>query len=738
MTESVPLTTQANGSAEDAVRPPARSRRPEQEVFDEIAELTATPGYAHVIAFLCVRDNFVWHRRDGMKAEDMQHLYSRSRLIRTEMSTLIGLMVRAGGDLAAPAPADVDALVKRTDALMEELHRCMGAPTLDGMFAAFEAGETPPNPWESGGAMREPIFYGGEGAFSFQNCDFAIEKYAADDPWLKEHRKAGIADMVAFAKAAADIQNSKVSAAMTAGANTPGDPRLLEAFTLTAAEIAPVAGLGEDTASACIDAFTLPVGRGNPTFATISDFNTVNGSPVLETGDGRHLLFHFNALAEAVYESPFYWMFEDKPYRPALSDHRGDFTEAFAVDRLSRVFGPARVHRGVNIDRAKGDRIGEIDVLVLFADRAIVLQAKSKRLTLAARKGNDLQLRGDFKGAVQDAYDQAMDCSAALSDRSLRFSTADGTTIKIPPEISQVFPVCLVSDHYPALAFQTDQFLVRREEPKVLAPLVIDVFTLDVMAEMLERPIRFLSYLELRAIHGPKVLIHHEITLLSYHLKYNLWLEKEHDMVVFEDDFAADIEIAMGVRRMGQPGARTPRGVLTVIAGSRLDRLIRAIEANPTGTLTDTVMLAYQLAENGITELRDNLEKVVATAGWRGESNFVLGFGGSGIAIHCNADTDANSLARIDDHMRARKYRSRADSWYGIVIAPGGTLRFGHKVVFPWKHDSRAERAADRLIKRPVATLAALRPALVGRNDPCHCGSGLKYKKCHLNLDQSG
>ena len=23
----------------------------------------------------------------------------------------------------------------------------------------------------------------------------------------------------------------------------------------------------------------------------------------------------------------------------------------------------------------------------------------------------------------------------------------------------------------------------------------------------------------------------------------------------------------------------------------------------------------------------------------------------------------------------------------------------------------------------------------IGRNDLCHCGSGLKYKKCHLELD---
>lgn len=25
---------------------------------------------------------------------------------------------------------------------------------------------------------------------------------------------------------------------------------------------------------------------------------------------------------------------------------------------------------------------------------------------------------------------------------------------------------------------------------------------------------------------------------------------------------------------------------------------------------------------------------------------------------------------------------------------------------------------------------------IIGRNDPCHCGSGKKYKKCHLEQDE--
>jgi hypothetical protein len=28
-------------------------------------------------------------------------------------------------------------------------------------------------------------------------------------------------------------------------------------------------------------------------------------------------------------------------------------------------------------------------------------------------------------------------------------------------------------------------------------------------------------------------------------------------------------------------------------------------------------------------------------------------------------------------------------------------------------------------------------PPVLGRNDPCHCGSGKKYKQCHLTQDEA-
>ena len=133
--------------------------------------------------------------------------------------------------------------------------------------------------------------------------------------------------------------------------------------------------------------------------------------------------------------------------------------DLFFNSLLVGVFGEACVHQGVHIFKSKGVEVGEIDVLVVFGDRAIVLQAKSKRLTLEARKGNDLQLQDDFKKAVRNSCDQALSCAEALGDATYTLRDAGGELLILARPLKQVFPMCVVADHYPALAFQAQQFL---------------------------------------------------------------------------------------------------------------------------------------------------------------------------------------------------------------------------------------------------------------------------------------
>jgi SEC-C motif len=65
--------------------------------------------------------------------------------------------------------------------------------------------------------------------------------------------------------------------------------------------------------------------------------------------------------------------------------------------------------------------------------------------------------------------------------------------------------------------------------------------------------------------------------------------------------------------------------------------------------------------------------------------------------------------------------------------------------VVPSREEITVDTAGEQVVVRlrlphPVAAEAPAAPSmplvLVGRNDPCSCGSGRKYKKCHLRLDQ--
>jgi len=428
--------------------------------------------------------------------------------------------------------------------------------------------------------------------------------------------------------------------------------------------------------------------------------------------------------------------------------NRGAFTEEFAAERLEKVFGKEHVFRNVDIWEAKGKKIGEIDTLVLFGDRAIVVQAKSKKLTIAARKGNDLQLQADFKAAVQDACDQAVLCSQHLASASAKFTDSAGNEIKIPPSIKAVHPVCLVAEHYPALSVQARHFLKHTASGVVKEPLVCDVFFLDTLTEMLETPLRCLSYLELRALAGDKIMFSHEHAVLGYHLKQNLWLG-DHDIIWLDDDLATDLNIAMAVRRDGVDGERTPRGILTELRGLTIGRMIEELEKRSDAGAVDLGLELLKLSGDTARGLSQVTDKMVARAAKDSkEHNASFGFSkaGSGITVHCNDLPNAEAAAKLKAHCELRKHDQKAGRWLGLTVSPGsGALRFGLSLDYPWAADKAMDENVAKMLKtgRRVEVLRHFDKGLsrpgkkVGRYQRCPCGSMMKFIKCCFHRQRS-
>jgi hypothetical protein len=710
--------------------------RSEQEIFDELARLCGSPGYVHALSMLCFRDNYIQLRPD-LKADDMNHLFSRSRLIRTEITTLIGLMIKRSIDFSHPGLDLLEGYVQRTETLLTELHDCMTAVMFSGMLGEGGLPEPRAEPVLPGAALREPIFYGGDSAYGFQYRDLAARKYGADNPWLLAKVGFSIDDARKVVAAVAALQDRKVMVAHGALRASPREIcTMLPGFLFTAAEVAERADIPVGTVEGVLDAFTCPAGDVNAGFTSLHAYNTVSGTPLLRAAVGEYMLLQQYSLFEALYESPFFWMVADTGYRPVALTNRGRFTEAFVFERLEKVFGPAHSYRNVDVWKGKGEKLGEIDVLVLFGDRVIVLQAKSKRLTLEARKGNDLQIKDDFEKAIQQSFDQAHVCAMALVGPNPNLTDSRGNAISLQQPIKMVYPVCIVADHYPALSFQARQFLEIQTVDRISPPLVTDVFALDAMTEMLESPLRLLSYLQLRARFGDKLISSHELTLLSFHLKRNLWLNSEYDFVALEDDIAADLDIAMGARREGLPGACTPDGILTRINSTAVGQIISQIEALPDASTIDLGLLLLELSQETIETLSKGIHRVAADTRQDGKKHDLtvgLGTRSAGLTIHCNPNDLVSAQNWLRVHCEVRKYSQKADRWFGLTIRPDGSLWFGLQLEFPWVQDTQMDETMRRWPKntmRPVAAIGARSARKTGRNAACPCGSGIKYKKC--------
>ncbi len=318
--------------------PSPSEARAENEIFIALRALCKSPGYIHAIAYFCWRDNLIRYRGEKIVAKDLQHQYSSEKLVRTEISTLIGLMVQHEIDFSLPSSSVLSHYVGQTEALLIELHQALTKPWFVGWD--IEAGKLPESdPFADAAAMREPIFYCSESAYSFQYEHLAAKKYEADNPWLDANMGFRIEEV---SRLGAALGPMLVENQLRCVAPSQKQPReewtVLPGFLFTAEEASKASGVSLEKTQLILDAFSYRSDARNETYSALNEFNAVNSTPILKTASEQYILLQYHSLLEAIYETPFFWMTADKSYTPTALTNRGQFTERFVGDRLEVLF----------------------------------------------------------------------------------------------------------------------------------------------------------------------------------------------------------------------------------------------------------------------------------------------------------------------------------------------------------------------------------------------------------------
>ena len=704
-------------------------------IIGELKRLTQEDGFIYTYCHMVLQA--LW-----ISPNEVADIDWNQRLNVQELSLLLGLMVKCPLKLTFP-PSEEKANQQATIAsrLLEELHGTHSFSRLeasawgqaDVQYWANKVGNCYDDWMDSGRGMVEPIFYGEDGAYDFQYLEMAEKKYRNDKQWIREHLGTSWKSILNIAEQLKGLAQLRAGQIHTASTFQEMSLQCLAVFLFSPEDIGNV---NQDAVASFLDAFALTPGEANKEFLHIGAYNAVHSHPVIRLKDNRFFLPIFFNLARSIYESPFYWMLSDKKYKETGLRNRGDATEEIATELLTRAFGDENVHRGVKI-RNQNQDVTDIDVLAIAGNKAVIVQSKSKKLTMASRGGDGESLKVDFQEAVQDAYGQALLSRKALLEASSTLTIQDAGLFRIKDAIDEAYLICLSGDHYPAVTTQVESYLQKKEGDPY--PLAMSIFDLDILTFYLEDPIDLVYYLRQRTVHATHFKSDSEMALLAFHLRNKLYPTEDADLTYIESGMASLIDANFPVAKGYYPKTSSANRLFHQWKNAAFESLVSEIRAIDQPRLTDALFFLYDLAGSGADNLIKFIERTKRATYLDGrlhDFSIPCPRNSRGITFVSYPQTSSPvEEKRFKDQVQglamARKYKSRANEWLGLSSRsddrePCNMLWYSKD---PWQPDTDLDNLTKVLLKQGRAINVDGRK--IGRNARCLCGSGLKFKRCH-------
>jgi len=767
--------------------------RKTEEVIDDIKTLIYSKGYIYTLCMIIYEDFHII-------LQEINKVDFRSRLNKNEVSLLIGFLIQKQIDFTLPDnPLDVIKSKESTYELMHELHMSLMTPFYEKMKSVHPQKLDRMNFraemrrfYGDENMFIEPIFYANDGVYDFQYTDFLERKYRYDKEWLLENRNFDFNNTKVILQRIKDILQEK-SKKVNFFSLKEKLPEIIETIkkenpsenieehikeVLPAYEFYQYANLFSDLSeNVSIEFETLPNDawktfykklidlfvirredfikevkidsffknfsieinkeKLNNNFNQIGDFNLFNAQPILQIDSERFFVPITFSLYEACYESPYYWMLKDKAYKDKLAKNRGNSGEEISYEFLSNVFGQERTFKSVKIITKKGTDDTDIDVLCILGSKALCVQVKSKKLTEFSKKGSFSHLQTDFKGAVQDAYEQGIVSRSKILAKESKFYDENGNLIELSESIDEVYIMGVTSENYPSLTHQAHTLLDKKSNEPF--PLFLTVFDLELVSHYLKNPYDFLYYVRQRIDLMDYFIADNEMIYLGYHLKNKLWKLPNNDFVSLDNDFGSAIDRNYYPLRLGVDLTDEGDSIKNRWKNEDFDILCNLLAKANEPKVTDAIFTLLDWdgpARDNLTKyIRQIKTQTIQDNKWHNFSmlsNNKKGANSGVTYVSWENDNPKELLDRLLTLSKARKYKSKGDIWIGF-----GSLRNSPRMIdifvfnnHKWQFDKDLEEITNNLFKNKGQGTVFNLDKKIGRNDKCYCGSGLKYKKC--------
>lgn len=279
--------------------------------------------------------------------------------------------------------------------------------------------------------------------------------------------------------------------------------------------------LDNDKILSCLEKFSASIGdkenlfKNTPAtgFKKVGSFNPLSKYPIIYSNRlDAYMLVSTTHYWQCLRERFYYTLTRDSEIGDPsgktggkFGQIFGDFVEEWTYDLLSKIFPEEMV-----ISQPKYlDNLNEAcDLIVQWNDVLIIIECKASTLSLKTLDGGYAEIKSEISDKAGEAYDQILDILFRIPNNfELEYSETEASGEKVAKlrvddnnvvdlsEFNHFVPIIVVGDNYDS--FGTTQIKNLLDLQGVM-PYLIDIYSLQVLTDVLNNSGRFIDYVNQR------------------------------------------------------------------------------------------------------------------------------------------------------------------------------------------------------------------------------------------------
>ncbi|CEQ14600.1 YecA family protein [Paraclostridium sordellii] len=494
-----------------------------------------------------------------------------------------------------------------------------------------------------------------------------------------------------------------------------------------------------------LDYFSIDVGRSIQKFDYPNDKNIYTKKPILKF-ESEYIIPDFAILIQNMQSNLERELKNSKKWEN-YQKGKGNYLEREAIDTFKRMLNNCTCYDSLKYDLNESGEIKEceLDGLILYDNNILLIEAKSGIFHEKARKGYIKKLETNIKDNIESAYLQADRARRYLKSSDVpQFKLKSREIISLDMKLyDHIYLINVTLENFSSIStmmHKLNQFGLYKSNE---FPWSVNLNDLKIISDFIQFPAQFLHYLKKRVelankdfLKNPEVFTTDELDLLGDYLEGNLYYEdyREYSSIMIEDynpyfnKYYNSIELGISIDKIGQ---RFDDGFIKLIYNLEKDK-----EHGYSEVVTKLLDLSSEHREQ-LIEYINIVTKKTTNDGL--EHNATLLFqlsnpnntkSGFGVSIMSSLISERDiTIKKLKNYCELKKYQQKSYEWIGIATYIDKNKCIKNEILF-FRHEEsineELEEGANKFLKGKM-----IKTRKIGRNEPCPCGSGKKYKKCH-------